>query len=63
MGVADEREVHVVEMANGVRFSASAARFERPGPCLAADNEFVYRDILGMPEEEFRDLTEAGALA
>jgi benzylsuccinate CoA-transferase BbsF subunit len=53
---------HVVE-ANGMRFSDSPMLFERPAPCLAADSEHVYRDILGLGEAEFAELRDAGVLA
>jgi crotonobetainyl-CoA:carnitine CoA-transferase CaiB-like acyl-CoA transferase len=52
---------HVVE-ASGIRFSASPMTFDRPAPCLAADNETVYREILGMPEAEFSELVAGGVL-
>jgi crotonobetainyl-CoA:carnitine CoA-transferase CaiB-like acyl-CoA transferase len=52
---------HVVE-ANGMRFSDSPMRFDRPAPCLAADSEHVYRDILGLGREEFDELKAAGVL-
>jgi crotonobetainyl-CoA:carnitine CoA-transferase CaiB-like acyl-CoA transferase len=52
---------HVVE-ANGIRFSGAPMTFERPAPCLGADSEHVYRDILGLSEDEFRELSEGGVL-
>lgn len=30
----------------------------RPGPMIGQDNEFVFRDILGLSEERYRDLVE-----
>ena len=52
---------HVVE-ASGIRFSASPMTFGRAAPCLAADNETVYREILGMAEAEFAELVAGGVL-
>jgi benzylsuccinate CoA-transferase BbsF subunit len=53
---------HVVE-ANGMRFSDSPMRFERPAPCLAADSEHVYREILGLADAELAELKNAGVLS
>ena len=53
---------HVVE-AIGARFASSPMQFHRPAPCLAADNEAVYCEILGLAREEFDELTAAGVLA
>jgi hypothetical protein len=36
--------------------------FDRPAPCLAADSEHVYRDVLGISEAEYRELSEGGVL-
>lgn len=52
---------HLVESA-GFRFSESPMVFDRPAPCLAADNEKVYREILGMAADEFDELVAAGTL-
>jgi benzylsuccinate CoA-transferase BbsF subunit len=52
---------HVVE-AGGTRFSAAPMVFDRPAPCLAADSEHVYRDVLGISEAEYRELSEGGVL-
>jgi len=48
--------------ALGLRFAASQPRFSRPAPCLAGDNEQVYREMLGMSGEEFAELSTAGVL-
>jgi crotonobetainyl-CoA:carnitine CoA-transferase CaiB-like acyl-CoA transferase len=53
---------HVVE-ANGIRFSELPHRFERPAPCLASDGKHVYRDLLGMPQQEYEELAVAGVLS
>jgi crotonobetainyl-CoA:carnitine CoA-transferase CaiB-like acyl-CoA transferase len=52
---------HVVE-ANGARFLASSMTFDRPGPCLGADNERVYCDFLGMSPEDVEQLSDDGVL-
>lgn len=53
---------HLVE-ANGARFASSSPPSYRPAPCLAADNETVYRDILGLTRDEFDRLGAEGVLA
>lgn len=53
---------HLVE-AIGARFASSPMQSYRPAPCLAADNETVYRDILGLTREEFDRLGAEGVLA
>ncbi len=44
----------------GARFAAAPHRFERPAPCLGADSEHVYCDLLGMSAGEFAELRDAG---
>ncbi|MBK6289822.1 MAG: CoA transferase [Pseudomonadales bacterium] len=34
----------------------------RPGPAIGQDNERVFRDILGMPQERYRQLVEDGVI-
>jgi crotonobetainyl-CoA:carnitine CoA-transferase CaiB-like acyl-CoA transferase len=53
---------HLVE-ANGIRFSASPHLFAQPAPCLGADNDRVYRELLGLSAREFDELTAEGVLA
>ena len=36
-----------------IKMSETPGGPRRAGPLLGQDNEFVYRDILGMPDEEF----------
>ncbi len=52
---------HVVE-AIGARFARSPMTFDRPAPCLAADNHQVYCDLLGMSPIEVEELVDAGVL-
>ena len=49
--------------AGGLRFGGAAPRFARPAPCLAADNARVYRELLGMSDDEFAALSSAGVLS
>jgi crotonobetainyl-CoA:carnitine CoA-transferase CaiB-like acyl-CoA transferase len=43
------------------RLSKTPARLSRPAPCLGEHNEYVYREIVGMPEDEFVELLADGA--
>jgi benzylsuccinate CoA-transferase BbsF subunit len=47
---------HLVE-ANAMRFSETPEEITRPAPLLGEHTEHVFRELLGMPEEEFRSLT------
>jgi crotonobetainyl-CoA:carnitine CoA-transferase CaiB-like acyl-CoA transferase len=40
-----------------VKTSRTEARV-RPGPCIGQDNDFVFRELLGLPEERYRELIE-----
>jgi benzylsuccinate CoA-transferase BbsF subunit len=40
-----------------VKTSRSEARV-RPGPTLGQDNEFVFQELLGLPEARYRELVE-----
>ncbi len=53
---------YVVE-AGGMRFSDSPVVFARPAPCLAADSEYVYRELLGVSRREYEELAAAGVLS
>jgi benzylsuccinate CoA-transferase BbsF subunit len=53
---------HVVE-ANGMRFGDSPHQFTRPAPCLTADSETVYRELLGMARADFEELSAGGVLS
>jgi benzylsuccinate CoA-transferase BbsF subunit len=50
---------HPVE-THALRFSATEPRILRAAPRLGEHTEHVLRDLLGMPEEEFRRLAAAG---
>ena len=41
---------------------ANAGMTHRPGPAIGQDNERVFRDILGMPHERYRQLVEDGVI-
>jgi len=43
------------------RLSDTPTRLTKAAPCLGADNEYVYREVLGMGEEEFIELLAGGA--
>jgi crotonobetainyl-CoA:carnitine CoA-transferase CaiB-like acyl-CoA transferase len=47
--------------ALGFRLSSSPPRFTSPGPTLGRDNEEVFKNILGMGDEDFHRLATAGA--
>ena len=47
---------------NGFRLSASPSGYDRPGPTIGQDNEWVLGDILGLPADEMARLSESGAL-
>jgi benzylsuccinate CoA-transferase BbsF subunit len=46
--------------APGFRFSNAPVVFERPAPCLGEHSRYICVEILGMKEEEFQTLEEAG---
>ncbi len=46
--------------ALGFRLSDSPPAFTRPGPTLGRDNDEVYKDILGLSDEEYNRLNAAG---
>ncbi len=52
---------HMVESI-GARFASTPMVFERPAPCLAADNARVFGDLLGMSASEVEQLVEDGVL-
>jgi crotonobetainyl-CoA:carnitine CoA-transferase CaiB-like acyl-CoA transferase len=67
-----EREIHVesehpkvgLEFLHGIpwRLSETPGRIRRPAPLLGEHNQYVFRDLLGLPESEIQRLTEAGAI-
>lgn len=44
------------------KFSRTPGRIVRVGQPLGADNDYVYLELLGMPEEKYRQLREAGVI-
>lgn len=48
---------------NGVRFSAAAGGYDRAGPTLGQDNDWVFRDLLGLTDAEVAALGESGAFS
>jgi len=48
---------------NGIRFSDAASGYDRSGPTLGQDNDWVFRTLLGLDTAEIARLAEAGALA
>jgi len=47
--------------ALGIRLADSPPAFTRPGPTLGRDNEEVYKGLLGMNDEEFKNFEASGA--
>ena len=45
----------------GFRLTDSPPSFTRPGPTLGRDNEEVYKGLLGMSDEEFKNFEASGA--
>jgi formyl-CoA transferase len=45
-----------------IGLSETPGRVRRAGPTMGQDNEYVYREILGLSEEELNDLYVDGAL-
>jgi crotonobetainyl-CoA:carnitine CoA-transferase CaiB-like acyl-CoA transferase len=45
------------------RFSLSPAHVRLPAPCFAEHNDYVFRDLLGLSEEEVADLEREGVTA
>jgi benzylsuccinate CoA-transferase BbsF subunit len=50
--------------AEGPPFALSKTPFkiEKAFPCIGEDNERVFREFLGISEEEYRQLSDAGAI-
>jgi crotonobetainyl-CoA:carnitine CoA-transferase CaiB-like acyl-CoA transferase len=45
------------------RLSETPALLHKAAPCLGADNEYVYREVMGLGEDEFVMLMADGAFA
>lgn len=48
--------------AHSFRLSKTPEELRMPGPCLGEHNEYVYKEILGMSDEEVADLIIGGVL-
>jgi benzylsuccinate CoA-transferase BbsF subunit len=59
-----EHPTHGPVLVEGSRFrlSRTAARYERSGPTMGRDNQYVLQDLLGYSEERIAELVAAGAL-
>jgi crotonobetainyl-CoA:carnitine CoA-transferase CaiB-like acyl-CoA transferase len=44
------------------RLSDTPGRISRPAPLLGEHNQYVFGDLLGLPDVEIHRLIEAGAL-
>jgi crotonobetainyl-CoA:carnitine CoA-transferase CaiB-like acyl-CoA transferase len=44
------------------RLSATPANLHKAAPCLGEDNEYVYKQIIGLSDEEFVELLADGAM-
>src|SRR5205085_1643816 len=47
---------------NGVRFSDATTGYDRAGPTFGQDNDWVFRDVLGLSDADVEHLRESGAL-
>lgn len=66
------REIHVesehpkvgLEFLHGIpwRLSDTPGRISRPAPLLGEHNQYVFGELLGLPEAEIQRLVEAGAM-
>ncbi len=45
-----------------IRLSDTPARYNRAAPFQGQDNNYVYRELLGMSEDEVAELTEQGVI-
>jgi len=45
-----------------VRFSKTPPSFRKPAPCLGEHNEYVYKEILGLTDDEIADLLVEGVI-
>lgn len=44
------------------RFSKTPPDFRKAAPCLGEDNEHVYKEILGLTDDEIADLLAEGVI-
>ncbi len=45
-----------------VRYSKTPPKFWKAGPCLGEDNEYVFKSILGLSDDDISDLLAEGAI-
>jgi benzylsuccinate CoA-transferase BbsF subunit len=45
-----------------IRLSRTPARYRRASPLLGQDNRYIYQDLLGLSEEQFRQYIEKGII-
>jgi benzylsuccinate CoA-transferase BbsF subunit len=43
------------------RLSVTPGELTKAAPCLGEDNEYVYREVMGLGEDEFVELLADGA--
>ena len=48
---------------NGIRFSDAPTGYDRAGPTLGQDNDWVLGDLLGLSERDIERLRDSGAMA
>jgi len=46
----------------GYKLSKTPTEYHRSGPCLGEHTEYVYKELLGMSEEELADLIAEGVI-
>ena len=44
------------------RLSLTPGELTKAAPCIGEDNEYVYKDLLGLSDDEFVDLMADGAM-
>ncbi|MFC1971569.1 CaiB/BaiF CoA transferase family protein, partial [Chloroflexota bacterium] len=45
-----------------IRFSKSPPEFRKAGPCIGEDNEYIYKDILGLSDDDISNLLAEGTI-
>ncbi len=60
LGQVGGRGVRII--ASPIRLSRTPPAYSRPPPTLAQHNEEVFRDLLGLTEQECADLAKEGAI-
>jgi crotonobetainyl-CoA:carnitine CoA-transferase CaiB-like acyl-CoA transferase len=45
-----------------IRFSRSPGAGSSPAPALGEANEYVFRELVGLSDQEYRSLVESGAI-